>query len=100
MVEIMKADRFDNSGPAAAINSHPLAVSNPGPGISRAPMHPPLPSHQHHSHHPGQNSTSSGGPTASMSAGPNHQGSPLQRPPSTINHQGVSLFGNVSDLYL
>lgn len=82
MVEIMKADRFDASGPTT-VNSHPLAMSNP-PGISRAPLHPSL----HHSHHPGQNS--SGSTTGTMS-GSGHQGSPLQRPPSTIHHQAVSI---------
>jgi hypothetical protein len=31
-------------------------------------------------------------------SGPNHQGSPLQRPPSTIHHQGVSVF-DMRDIY-
>ena len=83
MVEIMKAERFDNTGPTT-LNSHPLAVSNP-PGGQRAPLHPTLGPHQHHGHHSGPNS--SGTTTATMNS--NHQGSPLQRPPSTIHHQGV-----------
>ena len=84
MVEIMKAERFDNSGPTT-LNSHPLAVSNP-PGGQRAPLHPTLGPHQHHGHHSGP--PSSGTTTATMNSS-NHQGSPLQRPPSTIHHQGV-----------
>ena len=84
MVEIMKAERFDNTGPTT-LNSHPLTVSNP-PGGQRAPLHPTLGPHQHHGHHSGPNS--SGTTTATMNSS-NHQGSPLQRPPSTIHHQGV-----------
>ena len=91
----MKADRLDGSGPTS-VNSHPLIMSNP-PGISRAPLHP---SHAIHTHHPGQNSSKNSG-TNSV-AGSNHQGSPLQRQPSTIqNHQqGVRLFDALKFLLL
>ena len=79
MVEIMKAERFDNNGGSTFI-SHPLTVTNPLGG-QRAPLHPTLGPNQHHGHN-------SGTMTATMNSS-NHQGSPIQRPPSTIHHQGV-----------